>query len=38
MDRRLDSRDLERVLALYAEGCEMTSDKIRRSASTPAER
>ena len=23
-----NSRDLERVLALYAEGCEMTSDKI----------
>jgi hypothetical protein len=28
MDRRWNSRDLERVPALYAEDCEMTSDRI----------
>ena len=32
-----NSRDLERVLSLYAEDTEMTSDRIPASASTPAE-
>jgi ketosteroid isomerase-like protein len=33
-----NSHDLERVLALYAEDSEMTSDKIQALALTPAER